>query len=208
VVDKKRTQCLCPNVGDHCDPRPAVSLRGEVLHRNYHQHLAGGTPAALAWLGPAKERLVDLDVPGQQFPPWPHHGRPIAVQHSPSRLVRSQAKHPLEPECRDAVFLRGQVPGRSEPDGQRRPRVLEDRACRPGHPPTTGRTSTHRSGHLPTDTAAAVRADESTRPPQPIQVVKAGCIIGEPGAQVGVGPRVVQICPRHLVIVPAGRSNG
>jgi len=68
---------------------------------------------------------------------------------------------------------------------------MENRPCRRRDAPGTSATRPTPICEPPPDHLVAVRAAEAVRPSQPVQVVQARLVVGEPGEHVAVGPRVV-----------------
>src|ERR1035438_3796755 len=148
------------------------------LHRRSEQRLAQRAPAGDGRFGTTQEGLVDLHVTGEPVPTRAHHDRPVAMQHGPGTLVGAKLHLTLKLGRGDAALPAGEVPGSGEPDRQRRPSAVEDRACGGGHAPIAA-------------AGATPRAYEALRPAQPVEVVQALPVLIEPGAELGIGVRTV-----------------
>src|SRR5450756_1625165 len=169
-------------------PRP---LGGVEFYGCCEQHLAQRTAPRYAWFRAAQEGLLDLHIAGEPVPSWAHHDRPVAVQHRPGALIRAELHLALQLSRADAALPAGQVPGRGEPDRQRRPGAVEDRARGGRDPPVAARATPATVRSPPPLRRGAPRAHEPLRPAQPVQIVQALPVLVEPGTQLCVGVRVV-----------------
>ena len=111
-----------------------------VLDALHNQDLLHGPPAPRALLQRPDERLVDFDPAGQAFAARPNHRAPWVVQPRLRGLVAAQPQEPLQGERAGPRLGPGDGPHRPKPDGQRRARVLEDRAGRDRGLPPASRT--------------------------------------------------------------------
>src|SRR5664280_2510376 len=143
------------------------------FHRRSEQHLAQRAPAGDARFGTTQEGLVDLHVTGESVSTRAHHDRPVAMQHGPGSLVG--AKLHLTPKLgrADAALPAGEVPGSGEPNRQRRPSAVEDRACGGGHARIAAGAAPSPIRCPPALGRATPRAYEAPRPAQPVEVVQA-----------------------------------
>src|ERR1700674_1864377 len=73
--------------------------------------------------------FVDLDSPGEAFPPRPANRPAQLVEPSPGRFIASQSEHPLQAQGADAVLLACHKPHRKEPHPQRLTCALEHRVA-------------------------------------------------------------------------------
>src|ERR1019366_9440025 len=119
-------------------PRPLGLLSSTAAAK---QHLAQRTAPRYAWFRAAQKGLIDLHIAGEPVPSWTHHDRPVAVQHRPGGLIRAALHLALQLSRADAALPAGQVPGRGEPDRQRRPGAVEDRARGGRDPPVAARAT-------------------------------------------------------------------
>lgn len=114
------------------------------------------------------------------------------------------------------MLLAGQLPGASEPHRQRRAGAMEDRPRRDRGLAATARALPAPARQLPAPLARARRAVPALSPAQPVEVVQAGVVVGEPGQQFTVGTGVVtsRSRMRHPATVPdldgypLGRNGG
>jgi hypothetical protein len=159
-------------VVDALQAYPAEALGLQHFDRKNDQHLAR---AVLAVDGqdrgfPVRDGqvgLVNLNTPLQAFAVRPHHGAAKPVQHRPSGLVASQAQHPLQTKGADALLLIGQIPSAGQPHTQWRASLVEYRAS--GHRRLVTATAAHQARAarpIRLGCYAAIRANESLRPPQ------------------------------------------
>ena len=93
------------------------------------------------------------------------------MQHRPRRLVGADLELALQRQRGNPVLLGCEQPARGEPARQRRPRAVKDRAHRRRGALPAGRAPHAAIGHPPASGVPAVRADEPTRPAQPLEVV-------------------------------------
>src|ERR1039458_6719005 len=118
------------------------------------------------------------------------------MQHRPGGLVRADLERPLEIERRDAVLGAGEGPAGSEPDGERRPRSVEDRARGHRRSVSTRRAHPAAVAGVPASGGATERTDESIRPPEPLEVVQTGVVRREPRLELTERPWILQPGPR------------
>ena len=174
----------------HADaPRaPAPFLHG-------HQNRNRAAPLQLSAasqprLRPSNPGIVDLDLPMQRFARGIDHGPPELVQHHPGRFIASQAQLALEQEGRDAAFVGDGKIGRPKPDGQRRLRVVEDRASRQRHLVPAGHALPARvRPQAVAARVAAARTHEPVRPAARRQVVLTGFLGRELALELAQIPR-------------------
>jgi hypothetical protein len=190
---------------------PPVTLRLLAFDSYSHQDLlALGPPAAQAGLLAAEEGLIHLDGAGEPVPPGSDENRAKPVEHRPRRLVRADVEPPLQAQRRDPIRLGGEQPTRREPHGERCPPAVEERACRRRSASTAARALVAAISHCPAVGGPTLRADEALGPTDPLQVVQAVGITGEPGLELAHRPRIVHARPgpglRHAPIVV--RSDG
>jgi len=97
VVEHERPQRRTGDIGDHLQPT-AAERTTVLLDSHLDHHLPLSAAPAHPRLGPAEERLVDLDDPAQPLATRTHHRGAVAVQHRPRRLFGADPERPLEPE--------------------------------------------------------------------------------------------------------------
>ena len=143
-----------PGIGDHCrcrgdmisdegkqrpgrpvleqrHPAPADPLGLADFDRDAGQDLlALSTPASQPGLFAADVGFIDLHRAVQPPAARVDQDRAEPGQHRPGRLVGADLQRPLQAERRDPVLSRGERPAGREPHGQRRARLVEDRAGR------------------------------------------------------------------------------
>ena len=172
MIGHERVQRDGRRVGQRPHPAPAKPRRFPDLHRDAGEHLlAPGPAAAQPRLLTADERLVHFHQPGQPVPPRAHQHRPQAMQHSPRGLVGTDLQRPFQAQRRDPVLAGGEEPAGGEPDRERRPRPVKDRArCHRGPAAALG-THVPTIGQPPARIATATRAGEASGPSQPLEVV-------------------------------------
>ena len=184
VAGDERAQRGSRRVRQDRHPAPADTLRFPDLHRNADQRfLAPGPAAARPRLLAPDERLIHLHRVGQQVPARPHQHRAQPAQHRPCGLAGADVQRALQALRRDAILLGREQPARREPDRQRRPRPVEDRARRHRGPPAAARALEPAIAKLP-PAATAGRAGEAIWPAQPFQGIQAGRVGGEPGLEL------------------------
>jgi len=74
--------------------------------------------------------VFHLDPSGQPIPAGPHHRASDLVEPGPGRAITTQSQDALQTQRAGAVLLTDDPPDRSEPEGQRCTRALEDRPRR------------------------------------------------------------------------------
>ena len=184
-------------VGQDRHPDPSVPAGLVDLDRHADQgFLALGPPAPQSWLLAADEGLVDLHRPGQPIPAGTYQDRAQPMQHRPGGRVGADLQRPLQAQRRDAVLLRGEHPTCREPHRQRGPAPIEQGAR--GHRRTcpAARALVPAIPDRPAAGMPAAWADEAVRPAQPLQVVQAVRVGGEPGLHLAGRPRKVPTRPR------------
>ena len=165
---------------------------------------------------PATERFIDFHLAAEAVATSAHHRCPKAVQHRPGRLVGTEAQEPVQSLGRDAVRRRGHVPGDREPDRERRACAVENGSCGHRHPTPAALAPEPPVTHPPTAGGLAARAHEAVRPAQPLDIVEASLVVGEPRTQLCVATRVVAAGPqtggrplrRHPYILCQPHSDG
>lgn len=166
----------------HLQSASAEALR-LGLDRDHDVGLPGCSAATLAaGLDTADERLIDLDIARQQIRRGAAHRGAQLVTHPPRGLIRPQPQQRLKRGGADPVLRRYHQPRSLKPHGQRRPRVLEDRAGLDAHPPSAPATRPPARRQAPALLGPAVWAAEAVRPPQPVQIVQARRVVREPRA--------------------------
>src|SRR5712692_8923853 len=199
VLADERAERGSGRVGQHAHPAPADALRLADLDRDAGEHLLAALPAAAqALLLPADERLVHLHRAGQPVPARPHQRTPQPVQHRPRRVVGADLQRPLQMLGGDPVLRGGEQPAGVEPDCQRRPRLIEDRARRHRGPPAAAAALDPAVGQPPAAGLPAARAGKPARPAEPLQVVEAVLVGAEPRQELTGRPRVVRARPRII----------
>src|SRR5690606_31817566 len=110
----------------------------------------------------------------------------------PRGLVALHAEHALDGERVRAVLVPRDLPDGDEPKLEWLAGALEDRPCRDRSLGTTLGAEKQAALHAPCFARVrALRADESLRPPQALQVAQAGGLIGEEPIEVRQVRRVV-----------------
>ena len=117
------------------------------------------------------------------------------MEHRPGGRVRADLEPALEALCGDAILLRSKHPTRREPHGQRRPAPVEERAGRHGRLLLATGALVAPVGPKPAAAVLAPRAHEPLRPAQPVEVVQAVLVGGEPRLELVGRARIVQPAP-------------
>lgn len=197
VVAQKRAQRLPGGVGQRDHPAAPEALGLQALDGDAHEHLlALRAPAGQPWFLTADVGLIDLHSSLKPLAARAHEHRAQAVQHRPGGLVGADLQRALQAQRRDPVLLAGEQPARHEPHGQRRARLVEDRARRHRRALAALRALIAPVRELPGTRVGATRTDEPLRPPQPLQEVQAVGILGKPRLELTHRPRVVHAGPR------------
>src|SRR5271165_5912314 len=166
--------------------------------RNYG--LGFGIPAALAFFHTANIGLVHLYRSTERVPSRADHCPAQLVQPGPRRLVTSEAKNTLQPQSTDAVLLVGDIPHCHEPHAQRLSGVLKDRPSRQRRLPLAPLAVQQPPRRHPRLAGpCAVRADESVRPAQTLDILAASSVAAEP---------LVNFLKRPGVINPRDKVTG
>lgn len=196
----KRLERFGFRVGDDLQAATPEAFGRQQLHGNSHQHLAFGAASALAVPHATKNRLVHLDVTGQHVVPGMADRAPEPVQHRPSRLIGTESEDPMQRFGGYAIFSRGQVPGSSKPNGQRRSGAVKDRARRGGYAVAARIAPPFTVLHAPALGPVARWAGKSALTANPVKVVEAGRIIRKPRQKLGVVARVINPCFGRLTL--------
>jgi len=191
VIEQERPQRRCLCVGDDAEPAPPESLGTEQLNGRRHEHLSRGASPPLPGLGSANEGLIHLDISGKPIATWAHHRCPEAVQHRPGCLVGAESQEPVQRLSRDPVLRRCHVPGGCKPDREWGPGAVEEGPRGHRHSTPAALAPEPPVAHPPTAGSLAARAHEPVGPPQPLEVIEAGVVVGEPPSQLRVAGRVV-----------------
>src|SRR5664280_850292 len=118
-------------IGEDRHPAPAEPLGLLDLDRHPDQDfLPLRPPAAETRLFTPDVCLVDLDSATQPVPARGHEYRPQPVEHRPSCLVGADLERALQAERRDSVLGGSEQPTGCEPDRERCPGPVKDRARR------------------------------------------------------------------------------
>src|SRR5271157_5141505 len=166
--------------------------------RNYG--LGFGIPAALAFFHTANIGLVHLYRSTERVPSGADHCPAQLVQPGPGRLVTAEAKNTLQPQSTDAVLLVGDIPHCHEPHAQRLSGVLKDRPSRQRRLPLAPLAVQQPPRRHPRLAGpSAVRADESVRPAQTLDILAASSVTAEP---------LVNFLKRPGVINPRDKVTG
>jgi len=192
VVGDERVQGAGGPVGDDAHPAAPESSGRHNFYRNDDQCLlALGPPTGQSGLLAADVGLVYLHLPRQQLTTGTDQHRAQPVQHRPRRLVRADLQCSLQRERRDAVLGRGELPAHLKPHRQRRPSTIEQRARRYRGLGLASGALEAAVRDTPTTDVPTARAEEPVRPAQPLQVVQALRVRGEPRLELSQRPRVV-----------------
>ena len=196
-------------IGDRRHPGPAQPTAGAGLHRDHGEDLLAprATPGQ-AGLQPADVGLVDLDHAGQPLPVGTDQHRAQPVQHRPRRLIRADLQRALQAQRRDPALVAGERPAGGEPHRQRGAGPVEDRPGRGRGPGPAAGALEPAITQPPALVVATGRAAEPGRPAQPLQVVQAVRVGGEPGPELAHRPRVVHPCPRPSHKIKLLRLSG
>ena len=189
-VLNKRRQAGPGGVGDAAQPNTAQASALD-LHRSGYQRLGLRLPATPARVDTAHIGFVHLDPPAEAIAARTHHGATELVEPRPRRLVAAQAQRPLQPQGAHPGLLVRDPPHRPKPRGQRRPRVLKDRAG--GHRGLvgTGRALPPPAPHGPRLRRATAWAPKPVRPPELLQVRTTGLFRRESPLELPEIPRVI-----------------
>ena len=172
------------------EPHPAEAATGVPFDGDGDRRLVAG-PARLTVAAAAQEALVEFDDAAEQLSFRAHHGPAQLVQPRPGGLIGTEPQGVLQTPRRHPVLLRGDEPDRREPGRQRRVGAMKDRAGRGrglqatvgAHPqPACRSASSHRRRSVDTRTRAA-SANRQVLPTRPL--------VGEPGPELLIGPRIV-----------------
>ena len=115
---------------------------------------------------------------------------PFGRSRSPASAAGSVPRYP--------VFAGRKQPTGGEPDRERRASPVKDSARRHRRPAAAPGAPVASIAQPPASVVAALRADEASGPPQPLQVVQAVRIGAEPGLELAHGPRIVRASMRAI----------
>jgi hypothetical protein len=114
------------------------------------------------------------------------------VKHRPRGLIAAQLEQALRSLDRDPRrLLRRHPPRQQEPTRQRNTGLVEYSPRRDRCPRAAARTQPVDTPRVPTFRAVAASAPDAVGPPQPLQVVQAVFLGGEPQGHLHQVPRVV-----------------
>src|SRR5512132_26467 len=159
--------------------------------RNQYQSLADRTAPALTRLWPADEGLVDLHHPGQTLPACPHHCPAQLVQPVPSRPITTETQYPLHTQSAGSQLLVGDIPNGLKPQSQGFMRVGKERTRRNGKVVPALAAAVKWRLHRPNLHVRTIRTAHPVRPSQPLKVLAARGLRGEPVTQFHDRSRVI-----------------
>ena len=200
VLLDKRLERFGFGVGNNLQAAAPEPFGGEQLHGDRHQHLASGTAPALAVPHAPEDSLIHFDVSGQHIVPGMADCASEPVQHRPGRLIGTKPKDPMQRFGGNSVFGRGQMPGGSEPNSQRRSGMMKDCASRGGDSISARIAPPLTILHTPALRAMTRRAIKPILPSNPVKVVEADSIIRKPRQELGVVARVINPRFRSLAL--------
>ena len=169
--------------------RPAQGIAGSVgnalqsdssdsvavlLGSNEDQGLPRGPSTTFTRLFPANVCLIDFHCAPKTIPSRSYHGMAQLMQPYPSGSITAQPQHPLKPKCADAVFLVRHIPQSPEPNMQRFPCILKDRACRDRSLQSASLAVEQSPARSPSSHPLTGRARKTFRPTKCNQVFYAG----------------------------------
>jgi hypothetical protein len=130
VLDEKTSDGVGLEVRD--DSHPKTSRRfPPLLDGNHHKRCPTSLELAASSntsLGSADPGVVNFNFAAKRFASQVDHRPPKLVEHHPGGFVSSNAKLALEEQRRHTAFVGRHQVGSPEPQGQRRLRIVEDRA--------------------------------------------------------------------------------
>lgn len=191
------------------NPPPDPSVAAGLVEFNRHTDkgfLALGPTTTQPRFLAADVGLVDLDGAGQPVPAGPHQDRTQAVQHRPGGRVGADLQGPLQAQRRDAVLLGGEHPAGGEPHRQRRASSVEQGARGHRGPCSTTRALVPSVTDRPAAAMPTAWTNEAVWPAQPLQVVEAVSVSGEPGLELTGRPRIAPARPRSPLAHSPKRS--
>ena len=186
MSQQKGSQGVGLSVGYHLNAAAAESFWLDLFHRHRNEDFASCPSSALPGVNSANNRFIHFHIAGKPRVFGVPNSAAKSVQHCPSGLVGAKPQQAMERFGRDAVLRCRHMPGRSKPHGERRFRVMKDRARRCRNPAPARFTPPPTVFHAPPRAARTFRAGKTGWPAQPVQVIKAGSIIRKPAEKIGV----------------------
>jgi hypothetical protein len=154
------------------------------------------TAASLAGIHPTDIGFVDLHRAGDPVTFGPPHRSPQLVQQDEGGLVSAQAELALHLQSRETGRVGGHEIARREPQGQRQPRAVQDRAGRHRRLVPTGSALEQRPPRQrPGLPAAARRAAKALRPTRLDEITPAAFLTSKLLAKPAQCSRKIR--PRH-----------
>jgi hypothetical protein len=199
---EERRKALSGRVGGESHVRLAEVAVAKFA-RGREERLSKCSSARYAWLRTVEVALVGLHIAAQVVAAGTNDNRPVAVRHRPRGLDRSQFHVSLQLGPPDADLADGHQTRGGESDAERRTGLVEGRSRRGGHLAVVACAFPACVGEPPGHCARTVRAVEALRPAEPVQIVEALRVLGEPHTHLGVQTREVWAADRahakHLI---------
>lgn len=191
----KSCQPLLGGCRDHGKPDPSGALCPDFCSTRTPD-LVGCPTSSLSMLGATDVTLVYFDGSGYTVLLGTKHGSSQPMEPRPSRLVGSQSQLALQLHGRDAGGERADKVGGLNPLRQGHSSPMQNRAGRgrrlAAAPLALPEPSSWQDEGFP---VAASRALEAVRPSRLGKVAGTAGLVGEPGLELGKGPR--EIGPGH-----------
>ncbi len=132
MSQEKRSQSVGLSVGNDLNAAATESFGVGLFHGHRNENFSSSSSTALSWTDAADHRFIHLHIAGKPCVFGLPDGTTKPVQHRPSGLVGTKSHKAVERFGRNPVLRCRHVPSRSEPYGEWRFRVMEDRArcCR------------------------------------------------------------------------------
>src|SRR5437016_6038107 len=128
----KTLQTGCRGIGNVAQP-DATDTALILLASDDYQSLSFRLPPANVFFQPAYVGLVHFHSAAESVTVWPYHRSAQFMQPKPGRAVAAQSQDSLHAHGTGPILLRGHPPDGPEPQRQRLPRILKNRAR--GHRP-------------------------------------------------------------------------
>lgn len=216
MSQEKGSQGVGFSVGNDLNAAATESFWVGLFHGHSNEDFAHSPAPALPWANAANHRFIHFHIAGKPRVFGVPNGTTKSVQHRPSSLVGAKPHKAVERFGRNPVLRCRHVPGRSEPYGEWRFRVMKDRARRCRNPATARFTPPSSIFHAPPRAARTFRTGKTGRPAQPVQIIEAGSIIRKPAEEIGIVLGVVltrlrsglRCCVRHPRILASPHLSG
>jgi len=186
IGEKKGSQSGRLSICNDLNAASAEALGLRLLYCNRHQNLACGAASAFPRPSATNHRFVYFNDPRKFGMLREANGASKAMQHCPRGLVGAKTQKPMERFSRNAILWSRHVPGSSKPNGEGRLRAMKDGARRCRNPATARLAPPSTIFHAPPLCASTFRTRKAIRPPQPVHVIKARCIIWKPREEISI----------------------